>query len=1436
MSHASYHPLPHSRATLFEGMQPAPISVCFSFRRLLRIWFLLPAIGFAAVAVRANPSGGSVAQGTASFSSAGPVLTIQTSSQAYINWRSFNIGVGETTTFLQPSASSLVWNQINDPNPSQILGTLNANGFVVLQNQAGFYIGGQAALNTGGLIMSTAPIPMPDLSGAGAWQFNAPPPTARIINYGQINVAGGSPAFLIARDIENHGAISAPQGNIGLYAGEEVLVSERPDGRGLTATVTLPEGSVDNSGRLIADAGTIAMRAQVVNQGGLLQANSVREVNGVIELVAGDSLNLGPASVISAKGDAQGTSPGGSITLKSGNEYTDSAGSVMDVSGGAQGGNGGQIEVSAATMNGLRSRLLGGAAPGWKGGSLTLDPDYIDLVAGSSSSGSGSSANDPLLVGVDSFSGFTQISLQASQNIELGTLWNLADAAGPANLSLTAGNNISIDDGAGISAGRNWSLNLSAGPQNLTAKPAAGTGGIYLNGGTFGGSFLQTQNGNITLWAANEVQIQAAPDPGSSSALDNGIRTLSGGSIQVTSQYGDVNTGGNSSGYLFQNTAPYYTVSSSLGGISTAAGGDVNINAGGDVRSYLPLSGNGDPGQDAGTGAFGPQPGNVTINAGGSVFGHFVLANGVGAITAQNDVGGPTVGDNVALSLIKGAWTLNAPNGNIYLQEARNPNGVYNNTRSPRGSTQASPNHLFDYDPQASVTLDAGIRVELLTTPLNLPRSAGAVPVLFPPSLYISAGAGGVYLADQVTLFPSAFGELQITTTGGGSLTGSTVNGNSGTVELLMSDSGSKNYSAASGAGSFSDTDHGPTPLELNNPNPVILNISGGIDNLALVTVKETQITVGGDVVNSAFSGQNLRAGDKTTIDVGGSIINSPSFSSVILPQPPTLVAAQDLPPGLADQFDILLKLAVDPVLASEVVVPANTARALVANYWASLLLFGTANNLTSLTGFAYDGTTGALTFLGQMGQNLINLLSRPTITVVRFANDGYPMVDASGHFVTDTYSWANAGALATLIAESANTSTSVNSGLRIGGPGEFEVNAGAISLGNSYGILSCGALDYSEGGLGRYANLASITPVGADLNITAHGNIEMLTSTMAALGGGNVTIKSTDGEIDLGSADVLFSTRNLPLGAFATGPGNISVSAHGNVNIDSSRIAAYDGGGVSVNSDTGDVDAGAGGATAALVETHFVDPLTMKAEAYTAGVYGSGILAVTLVDPSQVPGAAALPGNILVTAPQGNIYANLGGILQAALNGNISGGPTVTLAAGTLPTTANGNKGYPGNIDLGDSGVIGGTINLSANGNINGLIISRQNSIVNAAQNFTGTVLSGGSATVSAAAGSVSGTIVGVGGASVSGASGVTAQVLGQSVSVNGGAATSTLGTSAAGTSASASAAGTANTEAKDQTQTTGTDTAQQEDELKKKKRPLLTRTVGRVTVILPK
>jgi hypothetical protein len=166
-------------------------------------------------------------------------------------------------------------------------------------------------------------------------------------------------------------------------------------------------------------------------------------------------------------------------------------------------------------------------------------------------------------------------------------------------------------------------------------------------------------------------------------------------------------------------------------------------------------------------------------------------------------------------------------------------------------------------------------------------------------------------------------------------------------------------------------------------------------------------------------------------------------------------------------------------------------------------------------------------------------------------------------------------------------------------------------------------------------------------------------------------------------------------------------------------------------------------------------------------------------------------------------------------------------LVAGT--PAHDGLPAIPGNIDLGDSGLIGGTVNLTAEGDITGLVVSRQNSTIHAAQNFSGTLLSAGTANI-AAGGTVSGTIVAVGGISAS-AGTISATLLSQNVSVGGGQSQSTLGSSATATATSQAASQQANSDAQQQVSPENKD-----DDKKKAKGPTITRRVGRVTVILPK
>ncbi|HZV33283.1 MAG TPA: filamentous hemagglutinin N-terminal domain-containing protein [Verrucomicrobiae bacterium] len=1363
-----------------------------------------------ALSARANPQGGTVTQGAASFNSHGSQFTIhQTTPFAHINWQSFNIGLGETTSIVQPSSTSLLWNQINSGNPSQILGNINANGYVLLQNPSGFYIGGQASVTAHGVIFTTAQAAPPDVATGGAWSFNAPPPTAKIINYGSLDIGGG-PAFLIASDIENHGTISDNGGNIGLYAGKQVLLSTSPDGRGLSAEVTLPQGSVDNSGRLIADGGSIAMRAQVVNQGGLVQANSVRKVNGTIELYASDAVNLSGTSVISAQGDAQGVSPAGNITIKSGGSYSDQAGSVINVSGGTQGGNGGQVEISAPQISAIQSTINGHAAKGYTAGGLFIDPDNILLTDyGDSAPANGtvnaSDPNDPgsdtLTLDVSTFNDLIQnnnlstISLAANYNIEVGTLWSVPDASIASSITLNAGRNTTIDDQSGIQAGRNWSLTMNAGKElTSAANRQSGMDGIYLQGS----GIIQTQNGDINLTAGNEVMV----DTGSSgSSVDgNGITTRAGGSINVTANFGDVNTGGSPEGYVFnQRAAPYYKVSSTLGGISTANGGNVTITAGGNVTSYLPLN---NDNSEAGAGAYGAAPGDVTITAGGSVFGHYVVANGTGTITAENgNCGAPLTSQGFALSLISGSWSVNAPNGSIYLQEVRNPAGVFNN----KGNATSNPGfHRFNYSADASVTLNAADSVEI--TGLGIPRTSDPVPILFPPSLEVNAGAGGFVLDTSVTLFPSPLQELNITTTDGGNLVG-TPDATGLYPTLSMSDSASRQWTSSF---SFSTADHASTPPELKNAAPVEISVGGSIDTLNLFTDKQTQINVAGDLINSSFVGENLHKGDVTSITVGGQIFNQPYYSFANLTQP--ITPANPLSPT----WDSIFAILVNPSLIQSTFVPANLNASDLQSQAALMALFQVSPGSNPNPGFVYNPGSRQLGFGGQMSSATLTAMTG-TLEAITYGADGLPEV-ANGHFVTHPVSFVPNSVIEQLYQESLAVPKTPLNGFQIGGPGQFNITAGSMNLGSSQGIESWG---YG----GNYNSLLPYTASGAAVTVTLSGNLDMVTSRIASFDGGNVTVTSTGGQMDLGSQE-LFGTSPLAFGIYTSGHSDVTVIADKDLNINGSRIAAYNGGNILlVESLEGNVNCGSGGniyVNVPLVSTQFAG--------YTEEdpIYGSGVVAVSLPKDLQTPGGNPLPGNITIKTPRGNIISEQAGILQLALDGSIAGGPSVTLTAGT-PASGN-SPAIPGNIDLGDSGLIGGTVNLTAQGNINGLVISRQNSTINAAQNFSGTLLSAGNANVSAG-GTISGTIIGISGVSASAGS-ITASLLSQNVSVGGGQATSTLGTAATATAASQSAAQQSTTEAKQQI--ASNDNLNNDDDKKKKKRPLLQR-VKRVTVILP-
>ena len=1042
--------------------------------------------------------------------------------------------------------------------------------------------------------------------------------------------------------------------------------------------------------------GTIEMNAKVVNQNGLVQANSVQNQNGVIELVASDQLNLGANSQISAQGDdsAAGSS-GGSVTLQSGNNFSDNVGSQIDVSGGSQGGNGGNVEISAPNILSLNSSMDAGAQAGWNGGEFFLDP--VNIVLGTSTANGAINVNS-------AFSGFSQILLQASGTITLNanTAWNLSASSGQTSgqLTLEASGSITLQNGSSISDGNDWSVALDAGYNFANNSILYGQGSILLNGGT--GS-IQTAAGNVNLEAGQNILVGSGY-----------VITTGGGSITAHALAGNIDTGSDAQGYFFKANASSlsqaYNLSDGLGGISTAAGGDVTLIAGGNVTSVLPVSvGTGKIGYvydgntltsvasghtdfpTAGSGAYGSQPGNVTIVAGGNVTGHYLVANGAGSIFAgvQMDANGNPVEDSsgnyvlgasgsagtdanknaLALSLISGGWNVTAAQ-NIILQEVRNPNGVFDT----KGGT--AYNHLFDYAPGDYVNLTAGNQVELGASASTLPRLT-QVPMIFPSILNITAGAGGVILNgdstyNQLILFPSPEGSLTINTTGSLKSSLPTSGGAPQIFDLIVSDSGKNQYKST---GDFGLSDHAATPVHLNSETPLELNIGGDMDLVLLGAPEAAQINVVGDMNNSYVQGMNLNPADVTSINVGQTAKENMENMGFLNPATDSsLVVGGDI-------NNRSVFTAIGGVTAAE------AANLIYLSEVVNNSLSLSAATLTS--SFYYDPATQTLTYRNITGVSLLSVLNLLNSLPVQEYINGVPQWQnpptpgGSPPFDTIPATAPNPvsvfgnpttpGTVAYALLSEYNQlgaipNNATANGFIIGGGGTLTINARNMDLGTSAGIRSVGPLNDSA--------LARYFLQGANINVNLTGDLDMFSTTISSLNGGDVNVNA-GGVINVGSA-TFAGNDQFARGIFTAAKSDVTVVAGGDINLNGSRIAAYDGGNVTVESLHGNIDAGNGVNGYVDVEEIYVDPVSRAILTTTVAIPGSGVLATTFPPPlpgSTFPALHNTVGNILVEAPEGDISAGLGGIIQSPLNGVDSPNATVDILAGYELQDANGNR-----------------------------------------------------------------------------------------------------------------------------------------------------------------
>ncbi|MHC2121650.1 two-partner secretion domain-containing protein [Salmonella enterica subsp. enterica serovar Typhimurium] len=302
-----------------------------SFRKLLGtltplafltglVMSLLPGI---ALANPDLPTGGQIVAGQGSISTNGNQMTISQNTHGLVtNWNTFDVGQNHTVQFVQPDSSAVALNRVTGGHESQILGTLTANGQVMLVNPAGVMFGKGATVNTAGLVASTKNISNADFM-AGHYTFSGGSDTgAEVVNQGSLMTTEGGFIVLAADRVKNSGNIHTPGGKTVLAAGDKVTL--QLDNTGLASVSvsgSVVNALVENSGLLSATDGRVYLTARgkdmllntVVNNTGTVEASGLSGHGGEIVLNGGDSGVVSQSGTLLA--DSK-TGHGGKITVE----------------------------------------------------------------------------------------------------------------------------------------------------------------------------------------------------------------------------------------------------------------------------------------------------------------------------------------------------------------------------------------------------------------------------------------------------------------------------------------------------------------------------------------------------------------------------------------------------------------------------------------------------------------------------------------------------------------------------------------------------------------------------------------------------------------------------------------------------------------------------------------------------------------------------------------------------------------------------------------------------------------------------------------------------------------------------------------------------------------------------------------------------------------
>ncbi|MDH5387799.1 MAG: filamentous hemagglutinin N-terminal domain-containing protein [Gammaproteobacteria bacterium] len=658
--------------------------------------------------VHAAPQGGVVVGGQGDITATANVTNVnQLSGSMVVDWNSFNISAQETVNFIQPSSNSSVLNNIYDQNPSQIFGSINANGQVFLSNPNGIIFGQTATVNVGALMATGLTISNDDFMN-GNYLFNSDGYTpGAIINYGLLSAASGGSVTLVGGQVTNDGYIIADYGHINLATGNQAVLNFDGDGLiniqvsdDILTNLNADASSIINTGSIQANGGQILLDAHVatdvftnaINNEGVITAHRLENVGGDVYLTGNSGTTI-HSGVIDALGE---NGQGGTVFLLGDNvglfgqasiDASGTTGGGTVLIGGDYQGNNPDVQNASQTYVGVNASITADAIETGNGGKVIIWGDDVTRVHGSiSAQGGALSGNGGFIETSAHFLDVTDIRVNTDAAAgQVGT-WLLdptnidvvltvsadavladVDAFATTNIGTTTVATSSVDVALIDNAVANVLLQADNNINFLTSVNIAAAGvGITAQAGNniaWGANTITTNGGAINFTANDAAGVQT----GTGSITGTGALLSAGGLVSlsgVSVSTGNISTQGTSSNASTAGGAVTVTATSgliSIGDIFTTGGTDSNSSGsnGGDVT----ISGTGGAITIGNIGSAGGGAGGGGAAAGGNAGTILLTQNSDALLTVGNITGSGGAGSGGGASGTNAATTLNSNGG-----------------------------------------------------------------------------------------------------------------------------------------------------------------------------------------------------------------------------------------------------------------------------------------------------------------------------------------------------------------------------------------------------------------------------------------------------------------------------------------------------------------------------------------------------------------------------------------------------------------------------------------------------------------------------------------------------------------------------------------------------------------------------------------------------